>query len=374
MEKNEVDIIGLHKQMLQMFIDEENKIDTYTKDLNTLSQLIKQPHHLHSARIILEKSKQNLEQKLKDIISCKSKNFYIMETAEIIEEYEKILRKPLKVSFIGVVSVDEETVKLKRQLVKKFLDISKKYDLNIIHNVKLDKKHDQCENCKNSDLYELNGFRVCIACGHEIQIPAASSSYKDVERVNVGSKYTYDKRIHFRDCINQYQGKQNSTINNKVYEDLEKQFYQHGLLVKSNDKHVKFSKITKKHILLFLKESGHSKHYEDAVLIHYNLTGIKPPDISHLEAKIIADFDKLVETYEKNIKGKNIISGSVIDVDDRKNFINNQYVLYQLLKKYKYNCDITEFNILKTLERQKFHDLICELLFKELGWNFTSVF
>ena len=223
-------------------------------------------------------------------------------------------------------------------------------------------------------MYELNGFRVCIACGHEIQIPAASSSYKDVERVNVGSKYTYDKKIHFRDCINQYQGKQNSTINDKVYQDLEKQFNQHGLLIKSNDKNVKFSKITKKHILLFLKETGHSKHYEDAVLIHYNLTGIKPPDISHLEANIIADFDKLVETYERTIKGKNIISGTIIDTDERKNFINNQYVLYQLLRKYKYDCDITEFNILKTLERQKFHDLICELLFKELDWNFTSVF
>ena len=374
MEKNEVDIIELHKQMIKMFVDEENKIDTYRKDLNTLSQFIIQPRHLHSARIMLETSKRKLEKKIEDIVSCKSKNFYIMETAEIIEEYEKILRKPLKVSFTGVVSVDKDTVILKRQLVKKFLSISKNYDLNIIHNVKLDKKDDQCENCKNSDLYELNGFRVCIICGHEIQIPASSSSYKDVERVNIGSKYTYDKRIHFRDCINQYQGKQNSTIHDKVYEDLENQFYQHGLLVKSNDKHVKFSKITKKHILLFLKESGHSKHYEDSVLIHFNLTGIKPPDISHLESKIILDFDKLVETYEKTIKGKHIISGTVIDIDDRKNFINNQYVLYQLLKKYKYNCDITEFNILKTLERQKFHDLICELLFKELGWNFTSVF
>lgn len=374
MEKNEVDIIELHKQMLNMFIEQENKVNAYRKDLNTLTQLITQPHHLHSARIMLETSKQKLEEKIKDIVSCKSKNFYIMETAELIEEYEKILRKPLKVSFIGVVSVDEETVKIKKELVTKFLNISKKYDLNIIHNVKLDKKHDQCENCKNLDLYELNGFRVCISCGHEIQIPAASSSYKDVERVNVGSKYTYDKRIHFRDCINQYQGKQNSTIHDKVYIDLEKQFYQHGLLVNSNDKHVKFANITKKHILLFLKEAGHSKHYEDAVLIHYNLTGIKPPDISHLESKIIADFDKLVETYEKTIKGKNIIAGTVIDVDERKNFINNQYVLYQLLKKYKHNCDITEFNILKTLERQKFHDLICELLFKELGWNFTSVF
>jgi len=374
MEKNEVDIIGMNKNKLKMFTEEEHKIDTYKKDLNTLTLLLNQPHHLHSARIMLETAKKKLEEKLNDIVSCKSKNFYIMETAEIIEEYEKILRKPLKVSFIGVVSVDEETINLKKQLIKRFLNISKKYDINNIHNSMLEKTTDKCDNCNNTDLFEVNGFRVCVTCGHEIQIPAASSSYKDVERVNVGSKYTYDKRIHFRDCINQYQGKQNSTINDIVYEDLEKQFYQHGLLVKSNDKHIKFSKITKKHILLFLKESGHSKHYEDAVLIHFNLTGIKPPDISHLEANIIADFDKLVETYEKCIKGKQLISGTIIDIDERKNFINNQYVLYQLLKKYKYNCDITEFNILKTLERQKFHDLICELLFKELGWNFTSVF
>ena len=36
--------------------------------------------------------------------------------------------------------------------------------------------------------------------------------------------------------------------------------------------------------------------------------------------------------------------------NNRKNFINNQYVLYQLLTKYKHPCDISEFNILKTVE------------------------
>ena len=63
MEKNEVDIIELHKQMIKMFVDEENKIDTYRKDLNTLSQFIIQPRHLHSARIMLETSKRKLEKK-----------------------------------------------------------------------------------------------------------------------------------------------------------------------------------------------------------------------------------------------------------------------------------------------------------------------
>ena len=93
---------------------------------------------------------------------------------------------------------------------------------------------------------------------------------------------------------------------------------------------------------MFLKETGNSKHYEDAVLIHYTLTGKKPPDISRFENRIINDFDKLVETYEKIFKGEQKIP--------RKNFINNQYVLYQLLTKYKHPCDISEFNILKTVE------------------------
>ena len=50
------------------------------------------------------------------------------------------------------------------------------------------------------------------------------SSYKDVERVNMATikitKYTYDRKIHFRDCINQFQGKQNATIDKKVYDKL----------------------------------------------------------------------------------------------------------------------------------------------------------
>ena len=209
-------------------------------------------------------------------------------------------------------------------------------------------------------------MRSATECGGETELVASSSSYKDVERVNVGSKYTYDKRTHFRDCMNQFQGKQNSTIPQKVYDALETQFDLHGLLIKSDKKQMKFSRIKKEHVLLFLKETGFSKHYEDAVLIHFNLTGTKPPDIGDLETLILNDFDKLVDTYEKIFKGDKKIQ--------RKNFINNQYVLYQLLRRHKYACDVSEFNILKTVERKSYHDDICRQLFQVLGWNFVSVF
>ena len=59
---------------------------------------------------------------------------------------------------------------------------------------------------------------------------------------------------------------------------------------------------------------------------------------------------------------------------DRKNFINTQYVLFQLLRRHKYMCKKQDFNILKTIDRKSFHDDICKELFEELGWNFTAIF
>ena len=59
---------------------------------------------------------------------------------------------------------------------------------------------------------------------------------------------------------------------------------------------------------------------------------------------------------------------------ERKNFINTQYVLYQLLMKYKHNCKKEDFTILKTTDRKSFHDDIAKILFEDLGWNMAPIF
>jgi hypothetical protein len=124
------------------------------------------------------------------------------------------------------------------------------------------------------------------------------------------------------------------------------------------------SKITKEHITLFLKETGFSKHYEDVVLIHATLTGKPAPDISHLENDLIYDFDVLTDIYDKKYK----------NASDRKNFINTQYVLYQLLRRHKYPCRKEDFNILKTIDRKYYHDVVCAELFQQVGWNLHPLF
>ena len=125
-----------------------------------------------------------------------------------------------------------------------------------------------------------------------------------------------------------------------------------------------FEKVEKEHITIFLKDSKFVKHYEDAVLIFHTLTGKPVPDLSYLEEELMNDFDILVEQYDKKFK----------ENSDRKNFINTQYVLFQLLRRHKYPCQKEEFNILKTIDRKYYHDEICSELFADLGWNFQPIF
>ena len=256
--------------------------------------------------------------------------------------------------------------KVKKSLIKAYLEVARKY-IDITTEGKTKPHNVTCNNCHNKkdfDIITKNTY-VCMNCFAQQTIMKHNSSYNDIDRVNISSKYMYDRKVHFRDCVKQYQGKQNCTIAPNVYADLEDQFGRHHLLEGSPDSpiQVRFKNITKNHILMFLKELGHSNHYENVHLIHYTFTGIKPDDISHLESQLLDDFDALTELYDRKFKHIN-----------RKNFINTQYVLYQLLLRHKHPCKKEEFIILKTIDRKLFHDEVCQELFNHLGWNSTPFY
>jgi len=303
----------------------------------------------------------------------KDLNFYILDTGTLIRKYKQLLLQPIKMTFVkSSAPVAKNTEKT--ELIEEYLNIAKKY-----YNISPPKGGTKsspakeimiCSNCKNTENFDNDeNIVVCVNCGMEVEYAKFSTSYKDSNRANMNTRYTYDRRVHFRDCINQFQGKQNCTIQPKVYADLEEQFRQHHLLVEpppdcsaETAKHIKFSRIQKSHVLMFLKELKYSKHYENVNLIHLNLTGIKPDDISHLEEKLMADFDQLISVYDKNFKNK----------INRTNFISTHFVLYQLLQRHGYPCKKEDFIMLKTDDRKNFHNDVCKEIFMELGWNFKS--
>lgn len=318
--------------------------------------------------------------------------FYLLRALPVLDQYCLIKKSQSKIHFVMSKHEEDEEATSSfgtdrmEDVIREYMTIvesyfPQEYNASQWDKMRLEDTHDaslpvqkaaakiKCTLCNSDqDSFSVhdNHF-VCEKCGYVSTTPTSTSiSYKDIDRVNISSKYTYDRRTHFRDCINQFQGKQNASIDNKVYEDLVEQLVLHGLVVtnyKDLPKAVAFRDISKEQILIFLKETGHTKHYEDVVLIYHQLTDKPAPDISHLENDLLRDFDMLADLYDKKFKNS-----------ERKNFINTQYVLFQLLRRHKYPCRKEDFNILKTIDRKYYHDSICADLFIALGWNFQALF
>lgn len=292
-------------------------------------------------------------------------DFYISETLDIIEQYKNFLKIPKKISFIGTpVKTDNDNTS--KKLISSYMAIAKKYIDTSVYDQHQSKKDILCMNCNEPLELEITDENsiVCNHCSSEQQVSNQITSFADTERINISNKFAYDRKTHFRECINQYHGKQNVCIPQQVYDDLEKQFIFHGLLdMNATTKTERYKNVTKKNIMMFLKEMGYSKHYENINLIYTTITGVKLDDISYIYENILADFDILSELYDKKFANQN-----------RKNFINTQYVLFQILRKNNHNCKRDDFTNLKTIDRKFFHENILKSLFEDLGWNYNSIF
>lgn len=362
MQEEDIDILGIDTKIQNMFISDTKELQKEEKILEELKITYENKNLSPKTRTELEKSIRTVSEKIDRIRNNNELEFYLADTAELLEKYKNILKTPQKLSFIGKPKVDDtEKFRIMKEYIQK---IQKYYHIDFKQPEK--KCPVECNNCGNKKdfIIDENSY-ICQECYSQQEMLQNMVTYRDSDRVNITTRYTYDRKVHFRDCINQYQGKQNCTIHQNVYNDLEDIFDRHHLLLgdKNTPKEIRFSKISKEHILMFLKELGHTKHYENVNLIHYTMTGKKPDDISHLEDRLLSDFDLLLETYDKRFKNK----------VDRVNFISTQFVLYQLLLRHKHPCKKEDFVILKTTDRKSFHDDICGELFAQLNFSFHPV-
>ena len=356
----QIDIIRLHNELIKLYKKNKSDIDIFKDELKKLKDLCKN-NISFTTNTKIQTQIIILEQFIKDISNDISYNYYIMESSPIIDQYKDVISQPITISFMAPT---KSTSMINSPLIHKYIQVYNKYNTKILYKNNLN----NCLHCNNTAFETIDNIVICTNCGNSTNILIQNSSFKDSERINIVPKYTYNRKTHFKDCINQYQGKQQVNIKPEVYDDLIEQFRLNHLLVgdESTKKSKRFSRITQRHILLFLKETKHSKHYEDVNLIYYNLTGNKINDISDIENLIMEDFEKLTNAYDVLYKNNHNI--------DRKSFINSQYVLYQLLLKHKHPCNKEDFNILKTSDRQTFHDDVCSELFRYLGWNFKCIF
>lgn len=228
-----------------------------------------------------------------------------------------------------------------------------------------DDVRDRCKNCTKKRCFISDGIiKTCTECGTVESMMSNYSSFKDIDRIIIYSKYTYDRQNHFKECMRKFQGKQ--PIDVKVLNKLEDQFKLHDLVDYVLNPPECYHKITKNHIIMFLRHCGFVKYYDDVNYIYNYFTGNKVNDISQLEVMLLDDFNVLTKLYDKKFSNNG-------NNHRRKNFINTNYVLFQLLKKYNIDCSKEDFNLLKTSERQINHDDIIKEFFQELNWPYTPL-
>lgn len=333
---------------------------------------------------------KTLENNIEQIQDKSLLYFYLLKTQPIIEKYQQALHTPVVIDFMKCDDPsNDKNHQLRESLIREYFYLIKKFfaSFSFIHTICDCDAFDENLVMSNNTLLPLSDHMHCLKCGNKSSFETFDNqnvcgecgivldqfnqqgiiSFKDSERVNMNSKYTYDRKTHFKDCLYQFQGKQNVSIHRKVYQDILDQLVSYSIIpsnYKDLPKEMAFEQVTKEHIFLFLKQTNHVKHYEDATLIFHELTGKPIPDISFLEEQLIQDFDMLVEQYDRKYR----------NTTDRKNFINTQYILYQLLNRHHYPCSKDDFNMLKTIDRRYYHDEICGALFEELGWNHQPIF
>lgn len=310
---------------------------------------------------MLEEDRERIEYlKFSANILC----LYKQTTKNIIVQLMNIFKSP-----IGRYNKKEiaEAERKKKKLVKEFVETVKLYVPYHIYE-KMNIQNDEattlekfiCESCGNVSNFIKDGdVTVCKICFSEV-IKMVGSNHQTTSFSS--SKCVYDRLSHFKECIKQYQCKQNTFIHEDVYSCLENAIQNAGLTVPGvDDRRQKYALLTKHQLLYFMKGLGLSKYYDDYNLIYHNITGKPPPDISAIEDSLVSDFAKVSDAY------------ATLCVDtDRKNFINIQYILLLLLKRNGEKVDENDFVSVKNVDKKQARDIMCRKIFSSLGWKYVK--
>ena len=187
---------------------------------------------------------------------------------------------------------------------------------------------------------------ICYDCGCFVEKVELITT--DFARRNARSPKGYEKRVHFKDVLNQFQGTDKfeiaedmlEIIKQELPEDLEivDVFWMRRLLKRLNLTEV----ITYAPSLVF------------------KLTGKQPPYIKK------CDEERLMRFFRQSVRVFNESKPLM-----RKNFINYNYVLYKLIELLKQR-ELLKHNPLLRKTRLKEHDKIWNMMCEKLDWEFIK--
>lgn len=361
MSKGLPNILEVHSRIQREFGENRERLPIYKERVAELDKSLEKQLKPRT-REVLESARRELAEKIEEIEGSVHEDMYEAETVGLLSEYIRILRTPIKMSFMGRNKLDSSE---KTRIVAEYLKIAQKYTREPVETISVSAKM-TCSRCGGTKFDVTDGsIYTCQNCFTQETVFSQVSSHSDIGRVDLSGRYMYERHVHFRDCIAQFQAKQNATIPHSVYKSLEEWLDLHHQLIGdevSTPKQIRFSKVTKYRLHRALCELGYNTHYENLHLIHHVLTGVPANDITHLEDRLMDNFHSFVEKFDE-----------VFPDLPRKSFLSSHWLLYVFLLRLKYKCGEDDFKILKTLDRKKFHNQTTKTVFAELGWTHPNV-
>ena len=148
---SQIDILSIDAEIKRKFKEEIDNLPQYIKQLSELKSTIGKDNLSTRSYRNLQHNINELEEKILMIKTERHLNFYIAETAHLLETYKKILQTPEKISFTGNTYCDN---KEKNKVITKYNEIVQKYtNINIVSPKK--SKIVSCNNCCNKNLFDI---------------------------------------------------------------------------------------------------------------------------------------------------------------------------------------------------------------------------
>lgn len=336
------DILFVDTQIKKLLSDKFSELPELQNHLKSL-KWISEDSTDHSDRASAKIELDRLRKTIQDIEGCFDMALYIFRTAALLEEYSTLDAKTRNSSFVRVKSVSDKNVEdltRKAEIVAAYVRIAKEYaDLSSYGGKSgrnVGKTKPSCDYCHSLDLTPTEDSSILICkCGKQIELLDDTPAFKDSERVNMSSRYTYSCRGHFIEAINRFQAKQNTEIPQEVLDILYAEMKLHNLTSKT---------VGKDDLYAFLSDHKLGDSYADINLIHFLITKQPAPDITNYVEELLEMFDQLEDSYRE------------VKDAERLNSLNVNWKLYKLLQLLDFPCKKGDFYCLKTPTKQDEHE------------------
>jgi len=367
--RHDLDILAIHDKILRWF--QWLKTKHYINLKSQLSSLEK----LLSASTSVIQRKYTISQieSINSTLSCidsgvKYKD-YVELSSPYIDAYKKLGSLTQVISFedkfepeYDSALEDSDSQAYRHCIITGYLAVARKFiSLDIIHDMEPGKKCSACNLPMDSAIEDPYGNIVCPHCSNEEITIKKMQLSSDTNKIS-NSRNNYEDRENFKKAIRRFQGIQNNKPPDSLYRKLDSYFKSKSLPSSATIKALPLDNIghkagtSRKLMYKALAETKNSTYYEDINFILHSYWGWALPDISHLEERIMRDYDLTQTIYDEIPK-------------NRKSCLNSQFRLLKHLLRYKdqitYPIRIQDFKIPTTRDIIEWHeetwDKICSI-------------